>query len=147
MAVEVVGNGVLFRLATDAEVRVLTRAQHGGDFHLDDPPRSYFYEPADRPATSDEVYIVNQAFVDLDLDGVSDRWLGTEHHGRFVSIRGDATIQLLTLRAETEEDLIDLLADMRISQLPVTRWQIMSAPRRTELASDLEARLAPLRRG
>lgn len=42
---------------------------------------------------------------------------------------------------------VNLLADMRINQLQVTRRQIVSAPRRTGLASGLQARLAPLRRG
>lgn len=46
------------------------------------------------------------------------------------------------------EDLIaDLLSDMRIAGLGVSRWALASAPRRIELTPDLEARLAPLRRG
>jgi hypothetical protein len=56
-------------------------------------------------------------------------------------------MNLLALAAETEADgLIDLLGDMGIAGLRVSRWGLMSAPRRIELAPELEARLAPLRR-
>lgn len=147
MVAEVVGSGVLFRLATDYEVRELTRAWNGAEFHLDDPPRAYVYIRGHHRAQEDEVYVVSQAFVDLELDGRSGRWVSAEHHGHAVSTTSDVTLELLALRAATEDDMTDLLADMRIAQLNVTRWQIMSAPRRTELASDLRARLAPLRRG
>ncbi|WP_170179244.1 hypothetical protein [Solirubrobacter pauli] len=37
-------------------------------------------------------------------------------------------------------------AVMGIAGLGVSRWQLMSAPRRIELSPDLEAALAPLRR-
>jgi hypothetical protein len=36
---------------------------------------------------------------------------------------------------------------MRIARMSVSRWEFVSAPRRYELAPELEARLAPLRRG
>jgi hypothetical protein len=36
---------------------------------------------------------------------------------------------------------------MRIAGLGVSRWELMSAPRRIELEPELIERLAPLRRG
>jgi hypothetical protein len=36
---------------------------------------------------------------------------------------------------------------MRIAGLKVSRWALMSAPRRIELDAELEASIAPLRRG
>jgi hypothetical protein len=59
----------------------------------------------------------------------------------------DATLELLRLVHETTEDLIDLIADMRHAGLRVSRWEVLTAPRRVELAPELERRLAPLRRG
>jgi hypothetical protein len=53
----------------------------------------------------------------------------------------------LALVDEMTEDLFDLLADMRIAGLGVSRWGLTSAPRRIELAAELQARPAPLRRG
>jgi hypothetical protein len=63
-----------------------------------------------------------------------------------VSVLEDATMALLAVVEETTEDLIDLLADMRIAGLGVSRWGLTSAPRRIELAAELQARPAPLRR-
>jgi hypothetical protein len=73
--------------------------------------------------------------------------IAAEHHGSVVSLRGDATIELLALADATAEDFLDLLADMRIAGLSVPRWEIMSAPRRIGLDDELRRRLAPLRRG
>jgi hypothetical protein len=56
-------------------------------------------------------------------------------------------LRCLALAREVAEDRIDLLADLRIADVDVTRWQIMSAPFITELDRKLEKRLAPLRRG
>ncbi len=46
---------------------------------------------------------------------------------------------LLALVDEMTEDLFDLLADMRIAGLGVSRWELTSAPRRIELAAELQA--------
>jgi hypothetical protein len=143
------GTGVLIRLATEDEVEAVERARGGRDFRLD-PERNYKYTEPPRPLAEDEVYVVSQAFVDLvDGDDDTERWVSYEHHGRQVTVVDDATLELLKLAEETaKEDLVeDLLSDMRIAGLGVSRWELMAAPRRIELAPELEARLAPLRRG
>ena len=59
----------------------------------------------------------------------------------------DATSELLEFADEVaQEGLIDLLGDMGIAGLDVSRWTLMSAPRRIELSPELESQLAPLRR-
>lgn len=147
VAIQVRGTGVIVRLAIDDELRALTRAQRGQDFDLE-PPRSYTYgEQSDAP--QNDVYVVSEAFVEFAAAGDDDaqRWVGSEHHGHALSGSRDVTLELLALAEQATEDLVDLLAEMRIAGLGVTRWQIMSAPRRIELAASLEDRLAPLRRG
>ena len=58
------------------------------------------------------------------------------------------TLEVLELAHDTTRDLVeDLMSDMRIEGLSVSRWEFVSAPRRFELAPELEARLVPLRRG
>lgn len=132
------------RLPREDELRALEHARRGGEFELD---RSHTYVHGDSPA-ADEVYVVAQAFVEYTEGTDVQRWVSYEHHGHKVSMRHDATLELLELADEAAGDLIaDLLADMRIAGLGVSRWELVSAPRRIELASDLEARLAPLRRG
>jgi hypothetical protein len=75
------------------------------------------------------------------------RWVSYEHHGLQIGTHEDATMRLLALAEETApEGLIDLLGDMGIAGLGISRWQLMSAPHRIELAPDLEAALGPLRR-
>jgi hypothetical protein len=133
-------------LATDDEVEALKRAQHGRALRLE-PTRSYRHVERPWPLGTNEVYVVSQAFVEFTDGGATQRWVSDEHHGHAVSVLRDATMDLLAIAGETADDLVDLLAEMRIAGLGVTRWELMSAPRRIELASDLEARLAPLRRG
>jgi hypothetical protein len=148
VAVRVLGTGVLIRLATEDEVEALERARGGSDF-LPDPSVSYKYAAPDRPLGEGEVYVVSQAFVDF-VDGEAEqRWRSYEHHGESVSAVEDATLELLKLAESTiAEDLVeDLLSDMRIGGLGVSRWALLSAPRRIELTPELEARLAPLQRG
>ena len=75
------------------------------------------------------------------------RWVSYEHHRLQIRTHQDATIPLLELARETAlEGLIDLLGDMGIAGLGISRWHLMSAPHRVELAADLQAALAPLRR-
>ena len=144
VAFRVLGAGVLIRLATDQEVRAVERAGYGLDLKLE---RSYRFTQPDRPLLDGEVYVVSQTFVDFRDGDVQERWVSAEHHGHRVSVVDDATMDLLELARETEyEGLIDLLGDMGIAGLAVSRWGLMSAPRRIELAPELEARLAPLRR-
>lgn len=81
-----------------------------------------------------------------DDDG-PQRWASYEHHGHQISTTQDATVALLDLARETATDgLIDLLGDMGIAHLGISRWQLMSAPHRIDLTPELEARLARLRR-
>ncbi len=66
---------------------------------------------------------------------------------RITAVTDDATMALLALAHETAEDgLLELLADFGIAGIAVSRWQLMSAPRRIDLARPLRERLAPLRR-
>jgi hypothetical protein len=144
--VSVTGTGVALRLATDEEVRSVESLRRGRDFVLD-PPRSSVCVAPERPPADDEVYVVGEAFVEFTDDGEGHRWTAYEHHGHTVPVRRDATLELLRVVEETSGDLIDLLADMRHAGVRVSRWQVMSAPRRIELAPALERELAPLRRG
>jgi hypothetical protein len=57
-------------------------------------------------------------------------------------------LELLQLADVTAHDVVEgLSSDIRIAPLGVSRWEFVSAPRRYELAPELEAQLAPLRRG
>ena len=144
----VLGTGVVIRLATQAEVRAMQRARHGRPVELE-PVGSYRYAEPDRPAASGEAYVVSQAFVELAQDdGTNQRWGGYQRFGERVSLVEDATLDLVKLAREAwDEDFGDLLAEMRIHELGTSRWELLSAPRRIEITPDLEARLAPLRRG
>jgi hypothetical protein len=138
--------GVLVRMATAAEAESARRARRGGEFVLT-PPRSYDFTRIEGTLADDELYVVSQAFVEITNADAQQRWTGTEHHGHALSMKRDESRDLLKLAQRSAEDLIDLLADMRIAQLRVSRWQLRSAPHRIELQPDLKARLAPLRRG
>jgi hypothetical protein len=141
--VTVHGTGVLIRLATADEVDAAERARRGLGFELE-PPRSFRGVAPERPPGEGEAYVVGQAFVEFD----EQRWTSAEHHGWHVPVANDATMELLELAEEVARDgLIDLLGDMRIAGLGVSRRELMSAPRRIDLAPELNARLAPLKRG
>lgn len=143
---EVFETVVLLRAADPDETRQIEHAVKGGDFEPH-PPRSYRLSVPERPLLDGELYVVARTFVDFDDGRGRQRWGGAEHHGLRVSLADDATIDLLALAREAEDEgLIELLADMGIAGLAVTRWALMSAPRRYELAPELFARLAPLRR-
>jgi hypothetical protein len=144
--VSVTGAGVVVRLATDEETRSVESMRRGRDFILD-PPRSSVCAVPAGPLGDDEVYVVSQAFVEFIHDGEALRWTAYEHHGNAVPVSRDATLELLRVVDETCGTLIDLLADMRHAGLRVSRWEVLTAPRRVELAPELERRLAPLRRG
>jgi hypothetical protein len=146
MTAVVHGTGIAVRLATDDEVAAVAATQHGQDLILT-PPRSSVWGVPERPLGPDDVLVVSQAFVDFVNDGAAQCWRSSEHHGHGVPTNRDATIELLRLAEETFEDLIDLLGEMRIAGLGVSRWELMSAPRRIDLDDGLVERLAPLRRG
>ena len=143
MALDVLGTGVALRAATEEEAHAVAAALRDEPYELL-PPRSFMMESPDAPPGDDGVLIVATAFVDL---SDRERWTSYEHHGHVVSADRDASLELLRLAADVADDLIDLLADLRIAGTGVSRWALLSAPRRIELAPDLAARLAPLRRG
>jgi hypothetical protein len=141
------GAGVMIRLASTDEVEALERARLGRELVFE-PSRSFRGVERDYASAEDGVYVVSQAFVEFSDAQGAQRWDSAEFHGLAVSPARDATLELLGLARETaDEGLIELLADMRIAGLGVSRWAVMSAPRRIELEPDLEATLAPLRRG
>jgi len=142
----VIATGVLIRLATEAEAHAAAQSIRGRDFHLD-PPRSFNFEGSEHPLAEDEVFVVGQAFAEFDVGTGVQIWHGPEFHGYRASTRADATMDLLSLAEEAVGDgLMDLLAGMGIAGLEISRWQLMSAPRRIDLSRDLQSTLAPLRR-
>jgi hypothetical protein len=141
VAVDVVGTGVMIRHASDEEVRALRRVRLGHDFALD-PTRSFRLSVPDGAITSDGVYVVGQAFADLVDGGAEHRWLAAEHHGNCMPRARDATTELLRFADDVaQEGLLELLGDMGIEGLHVSRWTLMSAARRIELSFELEALL------
>jgi hypothetical protein len=146
MGSSVIATGVHLRVASETEAHAVMQARRGGGFDLE-PPRSFRYIESDPVSADDAVFVVSQTFVDFDNGAGQQRWVSSEHHGLQVRAREDATIRLLELARETaSEGLIDLLGDMGIAGLRISRWQLMSAPHRIELAPELQAQLAPLRR-
>ncbi|MDA0171829.1 hypothetical protein OJ998_22205 [Solirubrobacter taibaiensis] len=137
---------MLIRQATEDETRAVEGTLRGREFMLE-PARSFVFAQPDRPRTDTEVFVVARAFVDFDDGSETETWTGSEHHGVSISVSEDATIQLLELAEEAAGyGLTELLAGIGIAGLGVSRWQLMSAPRRIDLAPDLLDRLAPLRR-
>ena len=144
VTVNVISTGVSLRLPDREELDAIKRARAGGQFDL---PRSHSYTEGP-PAGPDEVYVVSQAFVEFADDEGVHRWESYEHHGETLRTNRDVTLELVRMADDTAHDLVeDLFSDMRIARMSVSRWELVSAPRRYELASELEARLAPLRRG
>ena len=134
MSVEVLRTGARIRAATPDEVGAIQAA------------RSYTIK-LHAPVEESDVGVVSQAFVEFTDGGGTERWVAMEHHGESVPTDRDATLELLELARETLEDRIDLLSDLRIGSLRVTRWQIFSAPCVIELDPGLQSQLAPLQRG
>jgi hypothetical protein len=121
VAATIHGAGVTIRLATADEVEALERARLGGDLVFE-PPRSHRGVSIDYPPAPDGVHVVGQAFVEFSVGEDVQRWDGGEYHGVTVPPARDATLELLGLARETaEEGLIELLADMRIEGLGVSR--------------------------
>ena len=48
---------------------------------------------------------------------------------------------------EASEDLIELFADMRIARLPISRQDFLAAASQIVVTAELDALLAPRRRG
>jgi hypothetical protein len=70
-----------------------------------------------------------------------------EYHGRLVHTDRDATMELLELVEDAKDDLVELFADMRIARFDVSRWDFRAAPSAIAVDPELDARLAPRRRG
>src|SRR4051794_28563559 len=107
--VKVLGTGVRIRLADTGEVRAVRRWSVGLDADLV-PARSYRFVDVDGPTGAEGVLVVSQTFVEVDADGLLDRWVGYEEHGRRVVLRDDATVHLARIAEDTaREGLVDLL--------------------------------------
>jgi hypothetical protein len=145
VSVEVLRTGAQIRAATPDEVGAIAAARRGGEVVFN-PSRSYSLH-LDAPVAVGDVRVVSQAFVELADRGETERRVAMEHHGGSLPTDRDATLELLDLAREALEDRIDLLSDLRIGRLRVTRWQLFSAPCVIELDPELESQLAPLQRG
>jgi hypothetical protein len=137
---EVAGSGVLVRLASEDESRAARRARSGEAFELD---RSFNFVEPDGAARLGAAFVVAQAFVELAVDGVTSRWLGSEHHGHQLSNEPGVVDELLELAEDVaREGLMEIRGDLAMDGLRVERWVLLSAPRRIELSHDLKARFA-----
>jgi hypothetical protein len=145
VSVEVLRTGARIRAATPDEVSAIAAARRGGDAVFDSP-RSYSIT-LDTPVQEGDIRVVCQAFGEFSDGGEPERWVGSEYHGMVLPTQRDATLELLELAREAIDDRIDFMSDLRISGIRVTRWQVFSAPCVIELDAELEAQLAPLRRG
>jgi len=146
MQAKVTATGVLLRLATEDEVAAIEgERRRGAEFDL--PGRSHSYAAPLCDLQPGDAYVVAQSFVEFERDGSHERWDGMEYHGRSVPTDRDATLELLALVEEASEDLVDLFADMRIARLPISRGDFEAAPSRMVVTAELDARLAPRRRG
>jgi hypothetical protein len=134
VSVSIVGTGVLLRLAGDGSSDAVLDAEEELQWTSDVSPG--------------EVSVVAQAFVEFEDHGELTRWFSQPHRGEPVPRNEDSTLILLRHASIAEDDIVpDLLSDLRISGKDVSRWQLLSAPRRIELDPKLEALLAPRRRG
>jgi hypothetical protein len=135
--VEIQATGIRIRAATDAELNAYRRSRLCDELDL---PGSYRF--LESPVAAEGQYVVAQSFVEFRRDGEAERWDGTEYHGRTVPADGAATSALLAVAREAREDLTDLLGDMGIAGMHVTRWALLSAPHRIELDAALRERLS-----
>ena len=105
-----------------------------------DPPRSYRFEGVGGPL--DGVFAVSQTFVEFEAEGSVQRWGSYEHHGNRVPVSWSATSALLEIADQTwSEGIMDLHGDLKMHGFQVSRWQLVSAPRRIELDDRLRADL------
>jgi hypothetical protein len=77
--------------------------------------------------------VVVQQFVEYALEGQAERWDHAPSYGHRLPVHQDPTTELIAL-ARTQ-DVLDVLGEMRLAGIPVTRWALWSAPRRIELDS------------
>jgi hypothetical protein len=88
------------------------------------------------------VFVVGQAFAELDVGNGVQRWHSAERHGHRVFTRVDSTMRLLALAEEAVgEGLTDFLAGRGIAALEISRWQLMSAPPPDRALATCRARL------
>jgi hypothetical protein len=66
-----------------------------------------------------------------------ERWHAGEQHGWTLPIDRDPTTEVLALAAEADDGLLDLLADMGIADMKVSRLEFLCAPRRIDLDPEL----------
>jgi hypothetical protein len=128
--VEILGTGVAIRPATDAEVLLYRRARADEALELD---FSFVYGPV---ATAGEIYVVARTFVEFRHEGRSDRWESGERHGMTIPTDRDPTADIVAIAADAE-DMADLIGDMGIAGMKVSRLAWACAPRRIELDRSL----------
>jgi hypothetical protein len=139
---EVLGTGVRIRLAGDREVVAVRKWDKGFDATLE-PARSYRFVGINGPP--DGVFVVSQTFVEFDTDGAVERWVSYEDHGNRVPVSSSATSALYAIAEETwGEGIADLHGDLGMSEIAVSRWELVSAPKRIELDEGLRARVVLL---
>jgi len=100
-------------------------------------------DPAAVDPKTRKVFIEVQAFAELDDDGRHVRVGGSVGHGSSVSPATDPTTELLRIAHDARDaHLGDLLGDLRIGGLDITRFAFHAAPFRIELGDSLRERLA-----
>ena len=88
------------------------------------------------------VYVRAIAFVDVDLDGERHRWEWTPSRPQPVPLGAPATSTVVDFVRRVEAETRGrLLTEARIAGLPVSTWEVESAPRRIELDPSLESQL------
>jgi hypothetical protein len=131
---QIIGTGVVIRPATDDEVLAYRRARADPSVEL---PFSFREGP---PPSGETIAVVARAFVEFNHDGADDRWDSGEMHGMTIPADRDPTSELVAIAYEASDGLIDLLADMGIAGLKVSRLELECAPRRIDLQGDLAER-------
>jgi hypothetical protein len=118
------------------------RRRRGAPAFALEPARSFRLTEPHGPIASGGVYVVEQAFVLLRVGGAEHRWLAPERHGTGMPCDRDTTADLLRFADDVaQKGLLELRGDMGMDGLRVSRWTLMSASRRIELSSELDAQL------
>ena len=93
------------------------------------------------------VFVGWHVFADLEDEGRSFRFGGSWGMERPIRLDEDPTSALLEIVAEERYHLGDLLGDLRIGNMDVTRWEFYAAPFKVELSPGLQNRLVKAWRG
>ena len=93
-----------------------------------------------RARAGEIVFVRVTAFVEFDRGAGPERWEETPQGPYAVEVQGSATSALLHL-AENQSLLTNLLADLGISGMAVSRFEFEAAPRRVDVDHGLADRL------